>query len=280
MAKEKTKKREYVSFSELKTWGDCSWRHYLQYILGIREYGDTVFTDYGTIIHDAGEKFIRTRVMDIDGAEAKLRKIWVEREYPHPATVTVTHPTWPSYADPDIEYWVGNLRAILEQLPVWLDENFPGWEFVEAEAELNEEIEGSPLKFRGYVDAVIRVKNKKDKWVYWILDWKTSNKRGWDRKKRSDIFVTSQIVLYKYFWTIKNNIPVADARCGFVLLRRDVKRNKIQLFDVSAGPKTIDKSRKWLRSMMKMVASGRKIKNRYSCMFCEFKDTDYCKMNL
>jgi hypothetical protein len=280
MKNEKTKKRKYVSFSELKTWGDCSWRHYLQYVLGIREYGDTVFTDYGTIIHDAGEKYIRTRAMDVDVAETKLREVWVERNYPHPSTVAVTHPEWPSYADPDIEYWVGNLRAILELIPAWLEDNFPGWEFVEAEAELLEEMEGTPLKFRGYIDAIIRVKGKGDKWIYWILDWKTSSKRGWDRQKKSDIFVRSQIILYKHFWTTKAKIPVKDTRCGYVLLRRDVKRNKIQLVDISAGPKTIEKSLKWLRSMMKMVASGRKIKNRYSCMFCEFEGTEHCKMNL
>ena len=264
--------REHVSFSELKTWGECSWRHHLRYVLGLKEVGDTVYTDYGTLTHNTSEAYLRTRVMNVDDAEAEFRKLWVKRGYPN-------GPDWPSYADTDLESWVKNLRGTLEAIPAFLDETFPEWEFVDAEADLSEPIPDQQLKFKGYVDAIIRVK-KRGKWIYWILDWKTAPKRGWDRKKRSDKYTTMQVVLYKYFWAIKNDIPIKDVRCGYVLLRRDVSKKRIQFFDVSAGPKTIEKAHKMLRNMIRMVSSGRALKNRYACTFCEFKGTEHCKINL
>jgi hypothetical protein len=285
-----------MSFSELKTWGKCSWRHWLLYVLDLREFGDTIYTDFGTIVHDASEGYLRTGVMDVDTAIQKIKDIWIERGYPEIPEEELQYPDvtlkkrvyttwpegWPSYADPELESWLVNCREILEGIPDWLDNEFPGWEFVDAEAELNEEMEGLPLRFRGYIDAIIKVKNKKGKYIYWILDWKTSGARGWDKRKRTDFFMTMQVVLYKHFWTKKNNIPLRDARCGYVILRRDVKKktSRIGLFDVSAGPKTVARALKWLRSMIKMVESKRTLKNRYECTFCEFKGTDKCKLNL
>ena len=46
---------------------------------------------------------------------------------------------------------------------------------------------------------------------------------------------------------------------------------------VSSGPKNLEKSRKMVRSMIKTVEKKLFLKNRNSCMFCEFKNTDYCK---
>lgn len=270
--------RKYVSFSEFKVWSECSWRHRLLYVQGLKIFGHNIYTDYGSLVHDVSEIYLRTRVMDIDGAVQSLRAIWKKRGYP-------TVPEWPDYAPSDFSYWEENLRATLEAIPTFMDENFPGWEFVDAESELDEPIvdeliDDQKLRFKGYVDVIIRVKNKSGKWIYWILDWKTTSKRGWDRLKLFNKFVIMQVVLYKFFWSTKHNVPIEDIRCGYVLLRRDVTKNRIKFLDVSAGPKMIEKSRKWLRSMIKMVSEGRALKNRYACTYCEFKDTEYCKLDL
>ena len=49
---------------------------------------------------------------------------------------------------------------------------------------LYEPIENKDLNFKGYIDGVIRVPNKKgDGHKYWIIDWKTAQSYGWRRSK-------------------------------------------------------------------------------------------------
>lgn len=291
------KTRDYVSFSEIKTWGDCSFRHWLLYVLGLREFDFSVYTDYGSIVHEACEIFLETRKMNVDQAVEKFRATWAEHEYPVIPDEFRQYPevplnkrnyseisewpiNWPHYADPEIEYWIDNLTRILSHIPDWMEQEFPGWELVSAEDELNESIENSSLKFKGFIDAIIKVKNKTGKDIYWILDWKTTGARGWSKDKRQDFFTTSQVVLYKHYWSNKSGVPLKDIRCGYVLLKRDIKKEPCALFKVSAGPKTIERGLKNIRSMIKMVGEERRIKNRYACTYCEFHDTDLCKLNI
>jgi len=291
------KTRDYVSFSEIKTWGDCSFRHWLLYVLGLREFDFSVYTDYGSIVHEACEIFLETRKMNVDQAVEKFRATWAEHEYPvipdkfkqYPevplnkrnySEVTEWPINWPHYADPEIEYWIDNLTRILSHIPDWMEQEFPGWELVSAEDELNESIENSSLKFKGFIDAIIKVKNKTGKDIYWILDWKTTGARGWSKDKRQDFFTTSQVVLYKHYWSNKSGVPLKDIRCGYVLLKRDIKKEPCALFKVFDGPTTIERGLKNIRSMIKMVGEERRIKNRYACTYCEFHDTDLCKLNI
>ena len=69
-----------------------------------------------------------------------------------------------------------------------------------------------------------------------------------------------------------------DIQCGFVLLKKVKTVGKsCQLMKVSAGPKNLDKAQKMVRSMIKTVEKQFFLKNKQSCMFCEFKNTVYCK---
>jgi hypothetical protein len=148
---------------------------------------------------------------------------------------------------------------------------------VSAEEMLYEEIEGKDIKFKGFIDVVIKVPRKKGTWKHWILDWKTSKAYGWDRRKKQDFLVQAQIILYKHFWATKNDIPMRDVGCGFILLKRGGKPGKMcDLVTVSGGPKAIDKSTKMVRNMIGMVRKGMSLKNRDSCMFCVYKDTEHC----
>ena len=68
-------------------------------------------------------------------------------------------------------------------------------------------------------------------------------------------------------------------QCAFVLLKKVKTVGKsCQLIKVSSGPKTLEKSNKLVRSMIKTVEKGMFLKNRNSCMFCEFKNTEHCRL--
>ena len=84
-------------------------------------------------------------------------------------------------------------------------------------------------------------------------------------------------MLYKYFWSRKHNVPLSDIRCGFILLKRGGKPgNMCELVTVSVGPKSLERATKMMNSMIKAVSKRFYLKNRNSCKFCDFKDTEYC----
>ena len=96
-------------------------------------------------------------------------------------------------------------------------------------------------------------------------------------RKKQDLLITAQIVLYKYYWSIKHKIPLKDIRCGFVLLKREALPGKTcDLVTVSAGPKTLERSLKMVSDMIYSVRKGMFLKNRDSCRFCQYKDTEHC----
>jgi predicted RecB family nuclease len=162
-------------------------------------------------------------------------------------------------------------------VPGFLDETFPGWEAVEAEEKLYEEIDTKSIKFKGFIDAVIKVPRKNGTYKYWILDWKTAKSYGWDRRKKQDFLVQAQVVLYKHYWAKKHNIPLKDIGCGFILLKRGGKPGKMcEFLPISAGPKMLEKSVKMVRSMVSGVYKKLSIKNRNSCRFCEYYQTEHC----
>ena len=89
--------------------------------------------------------------------------------------------------------------------------------------------------------------------------------------------MTAQLILYKHFWAKKHNVPLKDIRCGFVLLKRGGKPGKIcELVKVSVGPKSLDRAIKIMTGMIKTVRSGMSIKNRMSCTYCDFYQTEHC----
>jgi hypothetical protein len=164
------------------------------------------------------------------------------------------------------------------EIPDFLDKTFPNWEVVKAEEELYEKISRKSMNFKGFIDAVIKVPKKNgDGYIYWILDWKTAGAYGWRREKKQDILMTAQLILYKHFWARKHNIELKDIRCGFVLLKRGGKLGKIcELVTVSVGPKTLSRGIKMMNNMISSVSNNIFLKNRDSCRYCSFKDTEYC----
>ena len=157
-----------------------------------------------------------------------------------------------------------------------MDETFPGWECVSAEEQLFEDIVDSDLKFKGYIDCIIKTK-KGGKDIYHVIDWKSTGTCGWYWKKRKDFLALSQIGFYKSYWAGKNNIPLSQVRTAFVFLKRGAPAGEcIELFKVSTGPKFVEKTDKLLKSMIFTVNRGFFPKNTDNCKFCPFKNTEHC----
>ena len=252
--------KPHISFSEIKNWHECGWRHKLIYIDKINLSKPSENLEFGTAVHAECEDYLKTRTMNPERFEAEIRKIWQEKSLAN------------------VDQWVKEGKQIIADVPSFMDETFPEWTCISAEHELYEEIVGQDIKFKGFVDAMIKAKNKRGQWCLWILDWKTSGPRGWSSDKRRDELVQSQPVLYKNFCSQKFEIDPKDIKCGFVILKRGLKPSKAcELIEVSAGPKTLEKSDKLVSSMINGVKTGKFMKNRSSCKFCDYKNTEHCQ---
>jgi hypothetical protein len=250
--------KQHVSYSEIRNWSECSYRHRLLYVDKLSTFDASVHTVFGTAIHEACEKFLKTGEMSPQVAIDMIEAGWIEHGFD------------------GVEKWNETAKAILAEVPGFLDSTFESWEVVEAEEQLYESIENDNLKFKGFIDAIIKTQDKSGKDVYWILDWKTTS-WGWHAYKKRDFKVNAQLMYYKLFWAMKHNVSPESIKIGFVLLKRDAKPGKrCELLRVSLGPKSKARVEKQLRSMLKSVRSGMFLKNRLACKFCEFYETEHC----
>lgn len=269
--------KPHISFSELSDWVSCTWRHQKKHIEKIALDSRSHYLDFGIAIHAACEDYLLTRVMK--------EKIALD----------IINDTWKKFSYEEKEGEIANLELclkqaseILKEVPAWLDEMFPNWELLSAEHLLYEKIEGEPHAFKGYIDAVIcseHVIRKKKKKIIWLLDWKTTS-WGWDRKKKQDPHKKRQLIYYKNFWSKKMNVSPKDIKCGFVLLKRTVsqkaiienpdKKLRCELLTVSVGEVSTKRALDVIDNMLYFVNKRKALKNKYSCDYCEYRETEHC----
>jgi len=250
--------KQHVSYSEIKNWSECAYRHKLSYVDKKSVFEASVHTVFGTAVHASCEHYVRHRELKPEIAKDIIRQGWIKHDFDN------------------VEEWLDTADQILIEVPPFLDENFPDWEVVEAEEMLYESIDNHDLNFKGYIDAVIRAPDKKGNLKYWILDWKTTS-WGWHVYKKRDFKVNTQLLFYKLYWSMKHDVPEDDVKIGFVLLKRAASAGKrCELLKVSFGPKSRARALKLIDSMIRSVRSSMWLKNRLSCKYCEFFNTEHC----
>ena len=259
--------KQHISFSEVKLWKECSYRHNLVHIKKLSLFKPSPALDFGTAIHASCEHYLLTREMKPEIAFDSMEKAWATNSTPENPDFTQA-----SLAKSKLE-----ATTILSELPKFLDETFSEWETISAEHQLYEPINNHPHAFKGFIDGVIKAKGKRGETIYWVIDWKTTA-RGWYRDKRSDPMVAAQLALYKNYWCQKNpEIPFKNVRAAFVILKKAAKPGEhCELFSISLGEVPINRSLKVVSNMITAVKKGIALKNRDSCMWCEFKNTEHC----
>ena len=269
--------KPHVSFSELSDWIQCPFRHSLIHIRKLGSFTPTPHLSFGTGVHNANEHFIQTRELDKERAYDVIRKSWQENEE---LFMKGPFPDWASSGYGKLDDWIAKASRVLDDVPPFLDAQFPGWECFGAEELLYEAIQDQPISFKGFIDSILSVPGKGGKRLFWIIDWKTCG-WGWRKDKRDDFNVQLQLILYKSFWSRKHQVPMKDIRCAFALLARDGKPGKsVSLVPVSVGPTTEGRGLKVIENHVRSVQRGMFLKNRNSCRFCEFENTEHCPADL
>jgi len=267
--------KQHVSFSEIKDWKECPYRHKLKYVDKVDMFEPSPYLDFGTAVHEGCETLLENKKVDREKLIKDIKDAWEEHGFDNPEWYQA-QPGW--YKHVPVEKWCEWAENMWDEVVPFLDENFPGWELHEVEENLYEEIPSADLYFKGFIDAIIKAPKKRGKgYEYWIIDWKTAGPGGWRSDKKRDFKMQLQLILYKKYWSVKHNIDQGDIRCAFVTLGRGAKKGKVcNLVTVSAGPKTIQKGEKVLSNMISSVKRKMNLKNRNSCSFCVYRNTVHC----
>lgn len=272
--------KPHFSFSELGNWMECAYRHKLIYVDGHDTWEENPYADFGTAVHDACEHFIKTRELKHEIFEKKFKKLWDKNINVWSKHAISMLSQQHKCSELDLyDKMVEAGKAILDEVPMFLDKNFPGWEPVRGEEMLYEVVDNDTMRLKGYIDAVIKFKKtvrKTEKEYYVLLDWKTTS-WGWSVQKKRSFEKLLQLYLYKTFWARKHDIDPKSIKCAFVLLKRTAKPGSLcELMEVSVGPKSVERTHKKIKDFLAATRRGFNPKNKSACKYCSFAKTELC----
>jgi hypothetical protein len=253
----------HISYSELKNWHHCPFYHKLVNIQKLKVFEGNEYTAFGTALHSVCEDLLTDEV-SIPKPELFNQKFRDEIKKLKSEEIN-------KKLIVDMFSQGGKLS---EQVLPSLESYFDECEVFMAEEKLYEPISGTDdYLFKGYVDLIIKEGDN-----YHIIDWKTCS-WGWDSRKRSDKMILYQLVLYKHFFCQKYSISPDMVHTHFGLLKRTSKKNIVELFKVTSGPKRIENALELLHKAIQTIKSGVHIKNKLSCTSgygCDLYKTKHC----
>ncbi len=255
----------HISFSALKNWNQCPFYYKLTYVDKIKRFQGNHYTAFGTALHEVCEKTLLDASTDEESLfeEAFLRELQSLPEEPRkdltPKIIS------------DMREQGRRLSTVA--IPA-LREYFDEFELVSTEEGLMEPISefvDAEYDFKGFIDLVVKTPDGK---VH-IIDWKTCS-WGWDMQRKTDPMTTYQLTLYKHFYAIKHGVDPKDIETHFALLKRTAKKNFVEIFRVTSGPKKTKNALNLLNKALYNINKGTFIKNRLACRKCEFNKTPEC----
>lgn len=88
--------------------------------------------------------------------------------------------------------------------------------------------------------------------------------------------MTYQLTFYKKFFCEITEEDPKNVETHFCLMKRTVKKNRIEFFRVSSGNKKIQNATKTLNESIKNILKGNFFKNKTNCLRCSFNRTEHC----
>lgn len=271
--KVKETKGRYLSWTATKDYKKCGHYFKLVKIDGIDGFQGNIHTAFGNGIHWTVEQELdENRKEEID-----LKKTFLKNfekaisELPEEEKKKIKED---KSLNKLYKEMIKQGQTLVPLLVPALDEKFPGWKLVGVEESFYEKCdfyEESDFYFKGFIDLVIWTPDEK----IHVLDWKTSS-WGWDSRKKSDPMMTYQLTAYKYFFCLKYKVDHKDVETHFALAKRTAKKNHIEIFRVTSGPRKMKNFLNFLKDVVYNVDHKRFIKNKMSCRDCQFRKTVHC----
>lgn len=223
----KTKPTFSISFSEYSTYMQCPHKWFMQYVLKIPSDTNEELI-FGSALHDTIETMLTHKLLsrlskDINVVES-IFKDHLKEQIKQITDVKLLKKMSEAWAAP---MFTKQAKQLIQELNI--HQRFNEYEFVDVEIKLDgmpiTELDSATLTYKGFIDLVLR--NKKTG-RYLIIDWKTSRKMWKIDDKEKDANFYTQLKLYKYFYSLKKDIPMDMIDLAFYNLPREDPKSQLR----------------------------------------------------
>lgn len=278
-----------VSYSQYGMWTSCQQQFKLSYIDKLGESSANIHTIFGSAMHETIQHFLsvmygvsKKQALLLD-LESMLKDKLVEHFTAEKAKMTEGSPC----EKEELEEFFGDGRQILSYFKSKLDKLYTksGFELVSIELPLNAEVRPG-VNFVGFIDIVLKDVTSGD---IIIIDLKTST-RGWSASQKSDKVKTSQMLLYKKFYSEKYNVSLDKIKVEYQILKRKISEKadfvipRISKFVPANGKPSVNAAWKGFNEFIDAVYDEEgKVKDvdfptnkSKACDWCEYKTRKIC----
>ena len=274
-----------ISYTQVSMFNQCPHRWKLNYVDKIAVRETSIHLIFGTAMHEVLQNYFTimyehsAKMADEFDSETFLYTRLTETFKKEKESCEVFNVT----REEMVEFYQDGL-TILDWFKKHRGEYFAkrGYKLIGCEIPVDLDISNN-VKWIGYLDLVIHDTIHD---VIKIYDIKTSTK-GWNKWMKKDFNKTSQLLLYKEFYSKQYNHPIDKIDVEYFIVKRKLWENamfpqkRVQKFSPASGTVSMNKVNKSLNKFLNEAfqQSGEYVDGNYekivstkNCKWCEFKD--------
>ncbi len=279
-----------VSYSQYGMYSTCQEQYKLNYIDKLGTSSANIHTIFGSAMHETIQHFLDVmyNVTKKQALQLDLEKMLYAQMVEHfkKESEKMDEGMYPCKKEELGEFFEDG-KKILSYFAKKLDKLYTksGFELVAIEQRLNAKVKEG-VHFIGFIDVLLKDKTTQD---YIIIDLKTST-RGWNKYQKADKIKTSQMLLYKKFYSEKYEIPLDKIKVEYQILKRKINEDfeypipRISKFVPANGKPSVNKAWDGFMNFVNSVYddSGNVIQEVFPhnkgnhCKWCEFKQRGLC----
>jgi len=279
-----------ISHSQFTTYNDCNLKWKLRYIDELSLFGGNIYTLFGSAMHTVIQEYLATMYNKsiVLADKLPLDDMLKEEMVKEFNEIKEKWGVLPCEQKDMIEFYQDGLEIIKHfrkhRNRYFIKNNY---ELVGVEVPIFTTVQEG-VEFRSYLDIVLRNKISGD---ITIIDLKTAT-RGWIHFQKKNFYKTSQLLLYKQFYSDKFGVPLDKIDVLFLILKRKIAKksdfpiSRLQRFEPPHGKISINKTMKAFNEFRELIFDSKgeyRTDRNYSakpgsaCKFCEFYNTEHCK---
>lgn len=280
-----------VSYSQYGMYSTCQQQYKLNYIDKLGESSANIHTIFGSAMHETIQHFLDVmyNVTKKQALTLNLEGMLYDKLVEHFTNEKDKMEGRFPCTKEELDEFFEDGKLILEYFTKKLDKLYSksGFELVAIEQMLNAEVKPG-VNFVGFIDVLLKDKTTQE---YIIIDLKTST-RGWNKYQKNDKVKTSQMLLYKKFYSEKYDIPLDKIKVEYQILKRklwesaDFPVPRISKFVPANGKPSVNRAWDGFLGFVNNVfgENGEIIQTDFPtnkgkhCDWCEFKERNLCPL--
>ena len=281
-----------VSYSQYGMYSTCQEQYKLNYIDKLGTSSANIHTIFGSAMHETIQHFLDVmyNVTKKQALQLNLEEMLYKQLVEHftKENEKMEDGMFPCTKEELGEFFEDG-KLILQYFRNKLDKLYSksGFELLAIEQVLNAEVKPG-VNFIGFIDILLKDKSTGD---VIIIDLKTSTK-GWSKYQKNDKVKTSQMLLYKKFYSEKYDVPLDKIKVEYQILKRKIFEGadypipRISKFVPANGKPSVNKAWDGFIAFVNEVFDdeGNFIQREYQptkgkqCDWCEFKTRKLCSL--